>query len=542
MLAEIWSDDEIKITDCYMYRESIKDIQGRRYDPVNKAWFVPNILSNIETLKLLGAAIDKNLADYHNAQNNNSVNVSEDKPVCDMPVSIKPYQHQIKGFNLCMQYEGYGLLFDVGLGKSLAAIAVAGARYNRGEVKRLLIICPLAVQSVWERECKNLTVENTVYLLEGSTNKRITALKMFPIDCLQIAIINYEGARIMTDNLINWKPDMLIVDESQRIKNHRSAQSKAVHKIAKDTKYRIILTATPIGNSVQDVFSQWKVIDDSLFGSSFYPFRNRYLIFGGYGNHQIVGYKNMAELLEKAHSRALRITKEEALDLPEQIFENRYCRLEPRARAIYENLKEDSVSELSSGEITATNILTKLLRLQQCADGFLRPDGSEYYQQVSTAKLDLLADTLEDILSAGEKVVVFCRFTEELEAISKMLTRCKISHEVLNGAVKNKGEVVAKFQEDTDIKVIVCQISVGGVGITLTAASVCIFYSVTFSLIDYLQAVGRIHRINQKRRCLYIHIIAENTVDEHIFEALRQKKSLSDNVCDNWRKIMSDTS
>jgi len=533
-MRAIKTGNEIKLTDSYLHRESIKEIAGRRYDGDEKAWYIPLTEKNIGLLQLLGAELDAELrAELPPPLSGHETAIFE------MPVSVRPYQHQVRGFSRCIQNDGYALLYQVGLGKSLTAIAAAGARYRRGEVKRLLIICPLAVQSVWERESKSLTVDNSVRLLEGSMAKRRDALRSFPKDGLHISVINYEGARIMPDELVKWKPDMLIVDESQRIKKHTSKQAKAVHKIAKETPYRIILTATPIGNSVQDVFSQWKVIDPSLFGNSYYAFRSRYIITGGYGGHEIVGYKNMPELLQKMHSKALRVTAEEALDLPEQIFESRYCRLEPKAQKIYNALKRECVSVLENGgEITATNILTQLLRLHQCTGGYLKADGSEQYTPISTAKLDLLEDTLEDILAADEKVVVFCQFTAEIEALSRRLAQKGIRHEVLNGAAKDKGAVVERFQTDNEIRVLLCQISVGGVGITLTAASVMIFYSVSFSLIDYQQAVGRIHRINQTKRCLYIKLIAEGTVDEHIFAAIAQKKSLSDNVVDNWRRLM----
>jgi SNF2 family DNA or RNA helicase len=527
------ADNEIAVFDAYLHRETLKEIAGRRWDAKQKAWFVPNMEASIKLLAMLGAELDDGLKAAMRADTETG-----NMDGGETPLSIKPYAHQIRGFNLCMRNDGYGLLFSVGLGKSATAIGAAGARFNRGELKRLLIVCPLAVQSVWEREAKNLTVENSVRVLEGNMAKRRDALRHFPKDGLQIAVINYEGARIMTDDLLNWKPEMLIVDESQRIKRSQTAQAKAMHKIAKQTKYRIILTATPIGNSVEDVFSQWKVIDPEIFGNSLFSFKRRYIIEGGYGGYQIIGYKNMPEFLQKAHSKALRVTAEEALDLPEQIFENRYCKLEPKARLIYDRLKHECVSELERGEVTATNILTQLLRLQQAADGFLKADGTEDYVQVSTAKLDLLKDTLGDILDAGEKVVLFCRFTVEIEAISRMLSRDNVPHELLTGAVKNKGEVIEKFQSDKAVKVLICQTQVGGVGITLTAASVMIFYSNSFSFIDYTQAVGRIHRIGQKRRCLYINLLAENTVDDHIIAAIQSKKSLSDACMDNWRTIV----
>jgi SNF2 family DNA or RNA helicase len=437
-----------------------------------------------------------------------------------------------------MENDGYGLLFDVGLGKSLTAIAAAGARHKRGQVKRLLIVCPLAVTSVWERECKSLTVEHTAHILAGSRAKRLDALRHFPKDGLQIAIVNYEGALILKDDLIKWQPDMLICDESQRIKDPTTGRAKAIHAIAKGTKYRLILTATPVGNSVRDVFSQWKVIDASIFGASYFCFKKRYLVMGGYGNHAEIGTKNMAELLAKAHSKALRVTKDEALDLPMQVFEDRRVELEPVARRIYDDLRTECVSELNDGEITASNILAKLVKLQQCAGGFLKADYGERVEQVSRAKLDLLWDTLRDILAAGEKAVIFCRFTPEIEAISRLLDKNKVEHAILSGATKDKGETVNAFQEGGKLRVLVCQIQVGGVGITLTAASVMIFYSASFSFIDYSQAVGRTHRISQSRRCLYINLIAKNTVDEHIYEAIANKKNLSDNVVDNWRRYV----
>ncbi len=460
------------------------------------------------------------------------------KSVVKMPIRAKPYEHQIKGFNKCMENNGYGLLYDVGLGKSLTAVAVMGARHLHNGITRVLVVCPLAVVPVWERECENLTINYNAIALYGTSKQKIDTLRHIPNKGLQIVIVNYDSARNLVDELIKFDPQMLVVDESQRIKNPQSKQTKAVHKIAYGCKYRIILTATPVGNSVADVFSQWKVIDDNIFGRSFYSFKAKYLVLGGYLGKQIVGTMHMDELTEKMHSIAMRVTKEEALDMPKQIFETRYCELEPRAKAIYKGLVSDCYSELNGGEITATNILTKLLRLQQCADDYLKADSAENYEMVSTSKLDLLTDTLEEVLGGNEKIVIFARFTAEIEGIKRTLRKLGINHLTLDGAVKNKGEVVEEFQSNDDVKVIVCQTQVGGVGITLTSASVMIFYSHSFSLIDYLQAIGRIHRINQKHRCLYIDLIASGTVDEHIQNAIKQKRNLSDNVVDHWRDLL----
>lgn len=531
------SEDEIRIYDAYSIRHSIKEIDGRYFDSSDKAWCVPVNEENINLLRFLNVELDDELSKIAKAHNQNKKPLDiKDK----MPIKVKLYKHQEQGFKECLANDGYGLLYEVGLGKTLTAAAVAGARFNRSEVKKLLIVCPLAVLPVWEKEMKSLTVKNTVHLLEGTKNKRLDLLRHFPENGLSVAVINYEGTRILEDDLIKWKPDMLILDESQKIKNPRSKQTKAVIKIAEKTKYKIILTATPIGNNASDVFSQWRVIDESIFGKSFYSFRAKYMVMGGFQGREVVGYKNMKEFMKKMHSKALRIRKEDALDLSKQVFETKYCELEPKAKSIYQALKRDCTLKLENGEITATNILTQMLRLQQCSDGFLRADDSDTYEKVSEAKLKLLKETVIDILSGNEKIVVFARFTKEIEAINKILKALKVEHLTLDGRTKNKGEVVKEFQEKENIKVLVCQTQVGGVGITLTSASVMIFYSLTFSFIDYMQAIGRIHRINQNHRCLYINLVARNTVDEHIVKAIEEKKSLSDNVVNNWHKIIEE--
>ena len=531
----IRDETQIRIYDAYKYKNTLREIPGRHFDALDKAWTLPLKIENIRILEMLGADIDDNLKEY--IQENHLDN-EEIKSLEPMPVNLKPYKHQIKGFNKCMINDGYGLLFDVGLGKSITAAAVAAARYKKGQIKKLLIVCPLSVMSVWEREFENITVSSSVHILEGTTIKRRDKLKSFSIFTLNVAVINYEGARIMLEDLLKWKAEMLIVDESQKIKNSKSKQSKVLHKLAKQSKYRIILTATPVGNSIADIYSQWKVIDENIFGNSFYSFCGKYIIMGGYKQRNVVGYKNINELLTKMHSKSLRITKEQALDLPKQVFETRYCQLESKAKAVYDNLKYQCCSELKGGEITANNILTKLLRLQQCADGFLKPDNNKFYQKVADAKLELLDETITEILSAGEKIVIFARFTQEIREIEKRISNKNISCLVLDGSIKNKGDIVKKFQEKKEIKILICQTQVGGVGITLTSASVVIFYSLTFSLIDYLQAIGRTHRIGQKTRCLYINLIAKNTIDEHILAAVEQKKNLSDNVCDNYKKYL----
>ena len=333
---------------------------------------------------------------------------------------------------------------------------------------------------------------------------------------------------------------MIVCDESSKIKNPQAKQAKALHNLGKQAKYKAILTGTPITNSPLDFFSQYKFLDDSIFGLSFYRFRARYAIIGGYGNHQIVGYKNMAELVEKAHSIAYRIKLEDAVGLPDKIDEIRSIELEKNARQIYESIDKDSYAELMQGEVTTRNVLTRLLRLSQCTGGFIRDDVGGIVQEVSRAKLDALADLLDECEEQGKKAVVFARFIPEIEAIEKMLRKRKTEYSVIHGGIKDRAEQVERFQKDSNVKVFVGQLQTTGMGLTLTAANVAIFYSLDFSYANYEQSRARIHRIGQTKKCLYIHLVAKHTVDERIMEALKHKGDVAKLIVDDYKKLTGE--
>ena len=462
-----------------------------------------------------------------------------------LPIKVKPYNHQKIAFNFAiekLEQEGCAaLLMDMGLGKSLTSIAIAGQLYQENKIERVLVVCPTSIISVWEKEfVKFADYDYFVESIVGSTmSKRKEKLKSL---ChkkgLQVAVINYEATWRMEKELNVYKPDIIICDESQKIKNPSAAQSKTLHRLGVKAKYKIILTGTPVQNSPMDVFSQWKFLDPNIFGVSFYAFRNRYAVMGGYYNHQIIKFKNMDELTSKAHSVSYRITKGEALDLPEQIFLNRYCELEKEARKVYDTVMKESYAELMDGEITATNILTKLMRLCQIAGGHVKDDEGRM-QVISKAKLNELKDIMEDvIIDNKKKLVVFARFIPEIESIKQLAEEMKVEYSYITGEIKtdDRGVMCDNFQNNENVKLFIAQIQTAGLGITLTAADTAVFYSLDFNYANYSQAIARTHRIGQKNTCTYINLISTETVDEKIIKALESKEDIAKNIVDNWRE------
>lgn len=448
--------------------------------------------------------------------------------------------------------KGFGFLFEMGCGKTITAVATAGAGYKLGYLKRVLIVAPTSVCAVWPKEFQDYAAfPFTIRTMLGDKAKRLKELRdleTFPYEHLKVAVINYESVwrEGIFEALQEYDADMIIADESQRIKTHDAAQSKAMHTLGDKARYKLILSGTPVQNEAVDIFSQYRFLDPLVFGENFYTFRGRYAVMGGFNKKQIVSYRDLDTLIKKEMSVAYRVTKEEALDLPEQTFEKRYITLNTKERNIYDRLRRDSFTELEGGgTITATTVLTKMLRLQQFTGGFLVEDDAENPKLVSRGKLDALEDILQDYVVEGKKkLVIFARFLPEIHEIEKLcekvLGKSGMKSAAIYGEIKKerRGDIVNQFQTDPKTMIIIGQIDTLGVGVTLTAADTCVYYSVNFNYATYDQSLSRIHRIGQKNHCLYIHLIAEKTIDETVLKALAKKEDLAKTIVDNWRTVL----
>ena len=432
----------------------------------------------------------------------------------------------------------------------MTAIAIAGAAYAAGKIERLLVVAPTSVVAVWPKELQEYAeFKYTCRTLLGDKSsrlKQLSDLEKFPFKALKVAVINYESTWRdgIFEALQEFDADMIIADESQRIKTHDAAQSKAMHQLGDQARYKLILSGTPVQNNAIDIYSQYRFLDPTVFGKNFYQFRNRYAIMGGFNRRQIVGYKDMDDLIRREHSIAFRITKEEAIDLPEQTFEVRHIQMDKKLTDLYQRIKRDSYAEIETGgQITATTVLTKLLRLQQLAGGFLVTDDAAKPQLVSTAKLEALSDIVQDyVVDGGKKLVIFARFVPEVKAIIDLMKKVLPDRKKavsIYGEIKkeDRGAIVQQFQTDPDTVVFVGQIDTAGTGVTLTAADTCVYYSKNFNYAAYEQSLSRIHRIGQRNTCTYIDLVMEKTVDEMINRALAKKEDIAKTVVDNWRDL-----
>lgn len=472
------------------------------------------------------------------------------KEVLKIPLKATLYRHQQSACHFaCERFgilpsethsNGVALLMEMGCGKTITSIAIVGILYQYRHIRRILITAPLSILSVWEQEFARFAAfPYQLTVLKGSSTQKKEQLSKLHGNDLQIAVVNYESAWRLEKELLAFDADLIIADEAHKIKENRTAQSKAMRHLGDKSRYKLLLTGTLITNKELDVFSQYRFLNKEIFGTSFYAFRSRYFDMCGYGNHIPVFRKQMMdEFLQKLHSVAYRVTKAECLDLPQITEEIRTVELEPKAMKLYKQLEKESFAELSNSEVSAVNVLTKMLRLSQMTGGYLTDDAGSI-TSVSTAKLDALSDILDTMLTEDRKLVIMARFVPELNEIQKLLEQKHIGYAAVWGGISDRAEEIRRFQEDADCKVFVGQIAAAGLGITLTAASTMVFYSLDYSMSNFEQAKARIHRVSQTENCLYIYLIAKNTVDAKILHSLRDKVDLARTLVDDYRNGMN---
>jgi len=464
-----------------------------------------------------------------------------------MPVKAKPYRHQQEAFDFACRLfgltdgvkrsPGVAFLMQMGTGKTLVAIGVSGILYQFGLANRVLVVAPLSLLGVWESELQRFAgVPVNAVVLQGTLDRKKQLLNETAADKLNVVIVNYESAWRMEKELLAYDADLVIADEAHKIKEGRTKQSKALHHLGDKARYKLLLTGTLIANRELDVWSQYRFVNPTIFSTSFYVFRGRFFDMVGYGNHIPAFRKNKTdEFLKRLHSVAYRVTKEEALDLPDVTEETRYVELEPKAARLYRELAKESFAAMERGEITASNVLTKILRLSQVTGGFVGDDDKSMHA-VSTAKLEALEDILDSVMADGRKIVIMARFVAELDAITSLLEKSNIGYAQVRGGVKDRAEEVRRFQEGADCRVFVGQIAAAGLGLTLTAADTLCFYSMDYSMSNFTQAQARIHRIGAKDTCHYLYLVARGTIDEQVIKALQGKIDLAKFLVDDYRQ------
>jgi SNF2 family DNA or RNA helicase len=328
----------------------------------------------------------------------------------------------------------------------------------------------------------------------------------------------------------------MAVDESTTIKNPDAKRTKNICNLSILSKYRRILTGSPVTKSPLDLYKQCDFLKEELLGhGSYYTFRTRYAImktanFGGKSIQIVVGYKNLDELSEKLRPFSYRVLKDDCLDLPDKIYMKRTVQLSSEQKKVYEQMKQMALAEMNGKMMSTATVLTQLMRLHQITCGhFTADDGS--IQKIKSNRLDELMDVLEEIEG---KVVIWAHYQNDVETIVEHLKKKYGDNSIVDyyGRTRpeNRQSNIDKFQKDEGCRFFIGTPATGGYGITLTQASNVIYYSNGYDLEKRMQSEDRAHRIGQKKSVTYVDMIADDTVDEKIVKSLRKKVNIATQI------------
>lgn len=466
----------------------------------------------------------------------------------------KPDPCQSIALKRALKYGRYGIFFEQRIGKSKVAVDFCGCKFITNQAKIALIVCPMSVMYTWEEQIEtHFPYDFKVWYYPKNVNHRNVLLENIISDnsnSFHFLVVNYDKLAVYDRRKFKYTeverilkfitPDILILDESHLVKSYRSRRHKALYKLAKVVPYRLLLTGTPIPKHWYDIFGQYRIMDDSLFGEKWSDFKNRYCIMGGFEGKEIIGCRDKKEISRIMSTRAIRVLRKHALKElpPEDVIIP--VELEPKARGLYNELKRKFITELDKETVVKADFaITRLLRLHQLCGGFLKDDDGIYHQ-VSKAKLNATIDLVKTIVEGGNQAVLFYKFTQEGLELQKVLEKNKIKFGVINGSIPSeKRHKAIKAFQSKEIDIILIQINSGNMGIKLDSAHLNIFYSMDFSLSNFLQAKDRVMGRDQKHQVTNYYMTIRNSVDSKILKVLQKNQDMANVIANSWAEIFS---
>lgn len=475
--------------------------------------------------------------------------------------NIVSFAHQKECFELSKDKHFFALLMEMGTGKTRVVLQTAEYLFKNKEINGLLVLAPKSITRNWtEKEIPTHFSEDIrKKIVLWRNNSKVLEKELYSVrksDPFQLHVFVMNPEAITTDrgydaamHFLESHETLMIIDESTTIKNWRAERTKIAIRLGQKAKYRRIMTGTPVTQSPLDIYSQFDFLKHGSLGSTnFYGFRNTYAVLkkryvNGRSFDEIVGYQRLEKLQKLLQSISYRKLKSECLDLPPKIYQIRYVELDIDQKRYYNQIKEEAMAMLNSGEVvTAPLIITQLLRLRQSLCNLTAIDGTSQFISDKNPRINEIIDILEE--SGEQKVIIWSNFVDSIKAIHDAISKkyganiVGCIHGDVDAATRQsyverfQGEKIVndkleKISKEEQIKYLVMQPRTAGYGLTLTAGNLVIYCDHDWSLEVRQQSEDRCHRIGQKNSVTYIDLVAKGTIDEKIRAALVEKKDIA---------------
>ena len=441
------------------------------------------------------------------------------------PGIFKPMAHQKETASFLTLNTRAFCFNEQGTGKTASAIWAADYLLTQGAIKRVLVVCPLSImQAAWQADLFKFAVHRTVDVAYGERNKRKAIIN----GLADFVIINYDGVKIVEDEIINGGFDLIIIDEANAYKNSRTERFKVMRKIVSHDKWLWMMTGTPAAQSPLDAYGLAKLCIPARAPTLYSTYRDMVM-------YQLTRFKwipkpNAVAAVHELLQPAIRFEKKDCLDLPDVTHTSRFAPLSAQQLKYYRQLKKDMLIEAAGEEVSAVNAAANLNKLLQIACGAVYTDTKNVVEFDVSDRLNAVTEVINE---ASHKVLIFVPFTHTLVMLKEYLTKQGITADIINGnvSVTKRTDIFKRFQEDVDPRVLLIQPQAAAHGVTLTAANVVIWYAPVTSSETYLQANARVHRQGQKNPVTVVHIEG-SPVEASLYKMLQQKLDLHSQIID----------
>ena len=445
---------------------------------------------------------------------------------------LTPFEHQKTTASFLTLYDRAFCFNEQGTGKTASVIWASDYLMNRGDVQRVLVLCPLSImKSAWQQDLFKFAMHRSCGVAHGTAEQRKKVIRTGA----EFVILNFDGLGVVKDEIINGGFDLIVVDEANAYKNAQTNRWKILNDILKATSPRLwMLTGTPAAQSPLDAFGLARLVNPEKSPKFYSHFRADTM-------YQVTKFKWApkpgSELyVHNVLQPAIRFEKKDCLDLPEVTHVEREAPLTPQQAKYYTLLKNELLVEAAGEEVSAVNAATKINKLLQISGGAVYSDTGEILEFDVSNRLNVVMEVIEE---ASHKVLVFVPFTHTIELLRAHLEKNKISCDVINGKVSpnKRSEIVTRFQTHKDPHVLIIQPQAASHGLTLTAADTIIWYAPVTSVETYLQANARINRPGQKNAMTIVHVKGSE-VESRLYSMLRSNINNHEKIIDLYREMM----
>ncbi len=435
-------------------------------------------------------------------------------PLLNVPL----YGYQLRGA-IFLACRGRSILGDdMGLGKTVQTLAAVELLVRERNVSRVLVIAPASVKYQWETEIRRFT-PRAVQVIEGDRDDRDEQYAQATF----YRLVNYEQVVRDLAAINAWNPDLIVLDEAQRIRNWESKTSRAVKKLR--SRYAMVLTGTPLENRLEELYSIVQFVDERRFGPAF-QFLHDHRVLDAEGN--LKAYRNLDAIRDKLEPVFLRRTRGEVLgELPARTDSTIHVELAPAQRAVYDEQATALARLLQKGyfnDLDRKRVLACLANLRMICGSTFLVDKTTHV----SPKLDEFRVVVPELLEGCDhKIVVFSQWETMIQETATVLEGLKVDHEILHGSLSGKERKAAleRFKSEPACRVFLST-DAGGVGLNLQTADTVINLELPWNPAVLEQRIARVHRLGQNRPVRVLNFVARGTIEERVQRTVEKKQQL----------------